>query len=208
MAAAAFALILLPGGVRAHAVAKEIVELQTQVQQLVDMVQRLQSTMDTRFGALQNLVQQTADEANKMTDAVNTESYAQATGAMLDYYLAVSAPFREAIEKSLLQALQQLSLPSREEFALLAERFTNLEMLVDDLDKKLDRISSRVSEQQQSAVLPEKLEARLDSLNESLKAISMSVSALVQEKQAKAAALKEPLAVKEHPTVKAPSKSK
>jgi hypothetical protein len=123
-----------------------------------------------------------------MTDAVNTEGYAQATGAMLDYYLAVSAPFREAVEKSLLQALQQLSLPSREEFALLAERFTNLEMIVDDLDKKLDRISSRVSERQQPAELPEKLEARLDSMTESLKAISKSVSALVEEKQRIAAA--------------------
>jgi hypothetical protein len=121
-----------------------------------------------------------------MTDAVNTESYAQATGTMLDYYLAISAPFREAAEKSLLQALQQLSLPSREEFALLAERFTNLEMIVDDLDKKLDRISSRVSdEQKQLAGVPERLEARLDSLNESLRKISESVSALVVEKQKK-----------------------
>jgi TolA-binding protein len=70
LAAAAFALILLPSGVPAHAVSKEIVELQTQVQQLLDMVQRLQSTMDSRFGVLQNLSQQTADEANQMTAAV------------------------------------------------------------------------------------------------------------------------------------------
>jgi len=72
LAAAVFALVLLPSGVPAHAVAKEIVELQTQVQQLLDMVQRLQSTMDSRFGVLQNLAQQTADEANQMTAAVNT----------------------------------------------------------------------------------------------------------------------------------------
>jgi TolA-binding protein len=72
LAAAAFALLLLPSGVPAHAVAKEIVELQTQVQQLLDMVQRLQSTMDSRFGVIQNLAQQTADEANQMTAAVNT----------------------------------------------------------------------------------------------------------------------------------------
>ncbi len=75
-----------------------------------------------------------------MIDAVNTENYAQATGAMLDYCLAASAPFREALEKSMVQALQQLSLPSRQEVAVLAERFTNLEMRVDDLDAKLDRI--------------------------------------------------------------------
>lgn len=57
--------------VRAHAVSKEMIQLQTQVQQLLDMVQRLQSTMDTRFGVLQNLAQQTADQAKAMSAAVN-----------------------------------------------------------------------------------------------------------------------------------------
>jgi TolA-binding protein len=72
LAAAAFALILLPSGVPAHAVSKEIIQLQTQVQQLMDMVQRLQSTLDQRFGVLQNLAQQTADQATQMSAAVNT----------------------------------------------------------------------------------------------------------------------------------------
>lgn len=68
---AAVALILLPSGVPAHAVSKEIIELQTQVQQLTDMVQRLQSTLDQRFGVLQNLSQQTADQAKSMSTAVD-----------------------------------------------------------------------------------------------------------------------------------------
>lgn len=75
-----------------------------------------------------------------MVDAVNTESYAEATGAMLDYYLTASAPFREAMEKVMQNSLQQLSLPSRQELASLAERFTNLEMKMDDLDAKLEGI--------------------------------------------------------------------
>jgi len=54
----------------AHAASKEIIELQTQVQQLLDMAQRLQSTMDTRFAVLQNLAQQTSDNAAKMDLAV------------------------------------------------------------------------------------------------------------------------------------------
>lgn len=70
LAAAVFVLVLAPAGVPAHAASKEIVQLQTQVQQLLDMVQRLQSTVDTRFGVLQNLTQQTADQANQMTAAV------------------------------------------------------------------------------------------------------------------------------------------
>jgi tol-pal system protein YbgF len=55
----------------AHAASKEIIELQTQVQQLLDMVQRLQSTLDTRLGVVQHLAEQTADDANKMTATVN-----------------------------------------------------------------------------------------------------------------------------------------
>jgi TolA-binding protein len=71
LAAAAFAIVLASAPVPAHAASKEIIELQTQVQQLLDMVQRLQSTLDGRFGVLQNLAQQTADNANQMTATVN-----------------------------------------------------------------------------------------------------------------------------------------
>lgn len=69
--AAAFAavLVLTPG--RAHAASKEIIALQTQVQQLLDNLQRLQSTVDERFGVIQHLVEQTADNSNKMTATVN-----------------------------------------------------------------------------------------------------------------------------------------
>jgi tol-pal system protein YbgF len=68
--AAVFVLMLAPTGVPAHAVSKEIVELQTQVQQLLDMMQRLQSTVDSKFTLLQNLTQQTADAANQMQSTV------------------------------------------------------------------------------------------------------------------------------------------
>ena len=81
-----------------------------------------------------------------MVETVNSEAYAQTTGAMLDYYLSASAPVREAMEKSMAQAMQQLSLPSRQDLASLAERFTNLEMRMDDLDAKLDRALSLLIE--------------------------------------------------------------
>jgi hypothetical protein len=75
-----------------------------------------------------------------MIETVNSEGYAQATGAMLDYFLTASAPFREATEKAMAQTLQQLSLPSRQDVAALAERFTQVELRLDDLDAKVDRI--------------------------------------------------------------------
>ena len=75
-----------------------------------------------------------------MVKAVNTEEYAQATGALLDNCLTITAPMREALDRAMVVALEQLSLPSRQQVTTLAERFTNLEMRLDDLDAKLDRV--------------------------------------------------------------------
>jgi len=72
LAAAMLAAVFSLAPVRAHAANKDIVELQTQVQQLLDMVQRLQSTIDARFGVIQHLVEQTSDNANRMSAAVDT----------------------------------------------------------------------------------------------------------------------------------------
>lgn len=84
--------------------------------------------------------------AKAMVETVNTEAYAQATGTMLEGYLTAVAPFREALDKSMLQALQHLELPSRQELAVLAERFTNIEMRLDDMDAKLDAIGKALRE--------------------------------------------------------------
>lgn len=67
----ALAVMLAQAAEPAHAVSKEMVQLETQVQQLLDMVQRLQSTLDTKFALVQNLAQQTADQASQMTASVN-----------------------------------------------------------------------------------------------------------------------------------------
>jgi TolA-binding protein len=71
IAAVVLTAVLVLSPLRAHAASKEIIALQTQVQQLLDMMQRLQSTLDTRFGVMQHLVEQTADNANQMSQTVN-----------------------------------------------------------------------------------------------------------------------------------------
>jgi hypothetical protein len=83
--------------------------------------------------------------AKTAVDMVNTEAYAQATGAMLDTYLTVSAPFREAVERAMLKTLEQLAMPSRVDVVSIAERMTNIEMRLDDLDAKLDVIQKLVT---------------------------------------------------------------
>jgi tol-pal system protein YbgF len=55
----------------AFGVAKEIIQLQTQVQTLSDQVARLQQSMDERMGVVRNLVEQSADSVNKMSVTVN-----------------------------------------------------------------------------------------------------------------------------------------
>ena len=71
IAAAMLAAVVVAAPPRARAASKEIIELQTQVQQLLDMVQRMQSTLDQKFGVMQHLVEQTADNANQMNATVN-----------------------------------------------------------------------------------------------------------------------------------------
>ncbi len=75
-----------------------------------------------------------------MIDLVNSEAYAEATGRMLDTYLTMSTPMRKLLETSMTQVLAQLNMPTRADVTSIAERMTNIEVRLDDLDAKLDRI--------------------------------------------------------------------
>ena len=76
--------------------------------------------------------------AKMMVELVHTDAYAEATGRMLDTWLSASGPFRKAVENSMTQALTGLNLPVREDVTRLAERLTNIEMRLDDLEAKID----------------------------------------------------------------------
>jgi tol-pal system protein YbgF len=64
---------------RAHAVAKEIIELQTQVSQLQDMISQLKQSNDERMGVLLHLVQQNADSITRMTTQVGAMQQAMSS---------------------------------------------------------------------------------------------------------------------------------
>ena len=55
----------------AFAVSRDMVQLQTQLQQLQDTVARLQQSNDERMGVLNNLVQQNVDQTNKIANIVD-----------------------------------------------------------------------------------------------------------------------------------------
>ena len=75
-----------------------------------------------------------------LIDLVNSEAYSQATSQWLDTYLTLSQPFQRVIETTMTQALTRLNMPLRTDVISLAERLTNVEMRLDDLDAKLDDI--------------------------------------------------------------------
>src|SRR5580698_5467634 len=73
----------------AFAVNKDMVQLQTQIQQLQDAVARLQQSNDERMGVMKDLIQQSADSVNKMSvtlDALHRQLQTQqeAQGAKID----------------------------------------------------------------------------------------------------------------------------
>ena len=71
--AAAFLLLSLTAlPPRAHAVAKEIIELQTQVSQLQDMITQMKQSNDERMGVLLHMVQQNTDNISRMTTQINS----------------------------------------------------------------------------------------------------------------------------------------
>jgi tol-pal system protein YbgF len=127
-AAAVFAVLLASTPVPAHATSKEIIELQTQVQQLLDMAQRLQSTLDTRFGVLQNLAQQTADNAAQMAATVNTlqqklAAQSDASGGKVDTLSGQVQSLNDSVDE-------------------LKSRISKLNKSVDDLQTQLQNIQN------------------------------------------------------------------
>jgi tol-pal system protein YbgF len=57
---------------QAHAVSKEMIQLQTQVQQLQDALQHLQQSQDQQLGVMQHVIQEIADSVTHMSTTVTT----------------------------------------------------------------------------------------------------------------------------------------
>jgi len=65
------ALLGLCCALPAFGVSKEMIQLQTQVQALQDEMARMQQSFDERMGVMKNLIEQTTDNMNRVTGAVN-----------------------------------------------------------------------------------------------------------------------------------------
>jgi hypothetical protein len=83
-----------------------------------------------------------------LIEFVNSEQYTQATSAILDNYLTMSQPFQRALETTMTRTLTMLNMPTRAEVTSLAERMTNIELRLDDLDARLDEILAAIKANQ------------------------------------------------------------
>lgn len=98
-------------------------------------------------GMLKDMRDKSMDAWSKMmVELVHTDAYAEATGKSLDAWLSSSAPFRKAVDNSLKQSLANLKLASIDDITRLAQRMTNIEMRLDDMDAKLDTLLSKLGD--------------------------------------------------------------
>jgi tol-pal system protein YbgF len=74
--AVALALFFAPSAFSAN---KDMIALQTQVQQLADQVQRLQQANDERFGAMRSLLEQNTDTLNRLSNSLDAISHSLQT---------------------------------------------------------------------------------------------------------------------------------
>lgn len=99
------------------------------MQQLLDQVQRLQSTFDTKFGVLQHMAEQTADEANQMTSAVKAmqqkmDVESQATSGKVDTVSGQVQSLNDSVDE-------------------LKTRIAKLDKSISDLQTQLQQLQSQ-----------------------------------------------------------------
>ena len=79
-----------------------------------------------------------------MSGAVASKGVAEAMGQQMEGSLEALTLWRKQMGTVFEQYLQQMSLPTKSQIVSLAERLTNVEMAIQDLDEKLDELLDRV----------------------------------------------------------------
>jgi len=90
-----------------------------------------------------------------MVDFVNSDEYASASAQWLNTYLTMSKSFQQVVDQAIAQTLNQYNIPTTADVPRLAERLTNIEFRLDDLDAHLDEVLSLVRRLTESAAATE-----------------------------------------------------
>lgn len=101
---ALLAVVLAVSTTSAAAANKDMIQLQTQVQALQDQMARMQQSFDERMGVMKNLVEQTTDNINRVTqslDTLNKSLQTQGTdqGAKVDQVSAQVQSLHDAVDE-------------------------------------------------------------------------------------------------------------
>jgi tol-pal system protein YbgF len=134
-------LAMFPAGVTpAWGVNKDMVQLQTQVQDLQDRVARMQQSFDERMGVLQHLIEQSTDRANKVstsiTDLQSTLQKQQSdSGTHVDQLSGQIQSLNDTLDE-------------------LKARLGKVSKQLEDMQAAQQSISAQQSQQQQQAAAP------------------------------------------------------
>ena len=122
------------------AVSKDMVQLQTQIQQLQDAVARLQQSNDERMGVMKDLVQQSADTVNKMSQSMETlqqqmKSQQEAQNGKIDQVSGQIQSINDSLDE-------------------MKARLTRLEKLMQDIQGQQQSMSANMQSLPQGAAAP------------------------------------------------------
>ena len=78
--------------------------------------------------------------AGAASEMVSSKSFADSMAQQLESTLSTTQLMRRQMAEIMEQSLQQMSLPTRKQVLSLAERMTNIEMRLDDMEAKMDQM--------------------------------------------------------------------
>jgi uncharacterized protein Yka (UPF0111/DUF47 family) len=76
--------------------------------------------------------------AGTASEMVSNKNFADSIAQQLESSLSTTQMVRRQMGEIMEQSLQQMSLPTRKQVLSIAERMTNIEMRLDDMEAKLD----------------------------------------------------------------------
>jgi uncharacterized protein Yka (UPF0111/DUF47 family) len=78
--------------------------------------------------------------AGAASEMVSSKSFADSMAQQLDSTLSMTQLVRRQMSEIMEQSLQQMSLPTRKQVLSIAERMTNIEIRLDDMEARLDKV--------------------------------------------------------------------
>jgi hypothetical protein len=76
--------------------------------------------------------------ADVLSQTVASQGFAESMGEHLEGFMEATKLMRQQVKVTMEQALEQANMPSREQVVGLAERVTHVEMVLDDVEVKVD----------------------------------------------------------------------